>query len=216
MNKPRQTQVILKEYGRNIQKLVDYILTIEDRDKRSEYAKTLVELMRQLNPNTQEGQQENNRILWDHLYIMSNFQLDVDSEYDMPEPSVLGKKPMKVDYNQHNLTFRHYGKNIDLLVQKATEMEDPEERENTVIFIARLMKRFYVLWHKENPDDNAIIEHIKQLAREKLDVDFEKIKGNGSLEINLKNISNGNNYGRSNGGGKGRGSHGGKRKRKRR
>src|SRR6478735_3564097 len=105
--------IILKEYGRNTQNIVNYILKIEDKEKRSQYAKTLIEIMRQVNPSMRDAQDSYHKI-WDHLYLMAGFKLDVDSPYPMPEVSNFDKKPMKVNYNTHQLYFKHYGRNIEL------------------------------------------------------------------------------------------------------
>src|SRR5690554_2476354 len=94
--------IVLKEYGRNIQKIVAYLLSIEDREKRSRFAYTLIELMKQINPGIRDVQ-ENDQKIWDHLYIISDFKLDVDTEFPMPEKSILDKKPMNVAYNTHKL-----------------------------------------------------------------------------------------------------------------
>ena len=107
----------MKEYGSNVQKLADYIKGIEDREKRTLYAHILVELMRQIHPHMKDNQDYSNK-LWDDLYIMSHFELDVDSPYPAPSKDVLGRKPLTVEYNQNNLKFRHYGRNIELLIDK--------------------------------------------------------------------------------------------------
>jgi hypothetical protein len=178
--------VILKEYGRNIQKLVEYVVSIEDKEARTKYAHTLVELMRQINPNMKEGAEYTQK-LWDDLYIMSYFKLDVDSPYPLPEKDILGKKPKRLGYNKEEVRFKHYGKNIELLVRKAVDMEEEEKKEAAVIYIAKLMKSFYTTWNKENSDDSLIIHNIKELSKNKLSVDFDKLKENNSFDIsNLK------------------------------
>lgn len=173
--------IILKEYGRNIQKIVEYLLTIEDRDKRSRFAYTLIELMKQINPNVRDSQ-ENAQKIWDHLYIMSDFKLDVDTEFPMPEKSILDKKPMTVDYNNNNLKFKHYGRNVELLINRAIETEDPEEKEAAIIFIGKLMKRFYSAWNKENIEDDLIAQQLENISDRKLQVDLEKVKANNLFD----------------------------------
>lgn len=168
-------EIVLKEYGRNTQKIVNYILTIQDKDKRTKYANTLIELMKQINPGMRDAQDSYHK-LWDHLYIMADFNLDVDSIYPMPEKELLGRKPMKVDYNTHNLRFKHYGKNVELLIEKAIHMEDKTDKEAAIIYIGRLMKRFYATWNKENIEDDVIIEHLLYLSNNKLELDIDKIK----------------------------------------
>ncbi len=168
-------EIVLKEYGRNTQKIVNYILTIEDREKRTKYANTLIELMKQINPGMRDAQDSYHK-LWDHLYIMADFNLDVDSSYPMPEKELLGRKPMRVPYNTHKLRFKHYGKNVELLIEKAIQMEDKADQDIAILYIGRLMKRFYSTWNKENIDDDIIIEHLKDMSNNKLPLDVVKIK----------------------------------------
>ena len=169
------TGIVLKEYGKNIQKIVDWILTIEDRDQRTRYANTCVELMRQLNPGVWDTDEQTTK-LWDHLFIMSNFKLDVDTPHPMPDLAVLGKKPDRVPYNHNNLRYKHYGKNINLLIEQAVLKEDGVEKDDAIIYIGRLMKRLYSTWNKENVDDEVIVEHLSELSKKKLLIDITKVK----------------------------------------
>lgn len=186
MNRPDEKDkgLVLKEYGRNTQRLVDYLMTIEDREKRTVLAKTLIELMLQLNPDTKQSSDHTQR-LWDHLYIMSDFQLDVDTEYALPEKSILGKKPLKVAYNNNQLRFKHYGRNIELLIAKALEKEDPQEIEDSVIYLGRLMKRFYSTWNKENVEDELILQQLGILSKGKLSLPLERVKSENLFNITL-------------------------------
>jgi hypothetical protein len=170
-----QNHLILKEYGRNVQKLVDHITAMEDRDKRNRYASTLVELMRQIHPGMRDGQDYSNK-LWDDLYIMSRFNLDVDSPYPLPEKTLLGKKPKPVAYNTHNLKYKHYGKNIELLIEKAIQLESEEDRLAAIAYIGKLMKTFYGTWNKENVDDNVILDHLREMSGNQLDISIERVK----------------------------------------
>jgi len=180
-----KTLLILKEYGRNVQKLVDYILTIEDKEKRTNYSKTLVELMRQINPAMRDAQDYSQK-LWDDLYIMSQFKLDVDGPYVMPEASALGKKPKKLNYTSNRIKYKHYGRNVELLIAKAVLLEDEAEREGAIIYIGRLMKSFYGTWNKENVDDAVILEHMIELSKNRLKLDLTRIKSEGLFETNVR------------------------------
>ena len=125
-NEKPKNKVILKEYGKNIQKLVDYVKTVPEQDKRTEYAYALVELMKQLNPLlTPESDQK----LWDDMYIMSDFSLEVDAPFPMPAKELLGKKPLPIGYPKGEVRFKHYGRNIEKLIAKAIEIEDDGEQE---------------------------------------------------------------------------------------
>ena len=182
------TPLILKEYGRNIQKLVNYIMKIEDKEERTQAAYALVDLMKQVNPGLKETN-ENNHKLWDDLYIMSNFKLDVDGPFPMPEEDILTKRPKKMDYNVHELRFKHYGHNIELMIEKAKEMEDEEEKEAATIYIGKLMKSFYAIWNKDNIDDVVIIDNIKELSKHQLDLDLDKVRQNNLFDTTYKDKS---------------------------
>src|SRR5690554_4571633 len=180
--KPKQS-FILKEYGKNIQKLVNYVKTVSDKDKRTEYAYALVELMKQLNPLLKT---ENDQKLWDDLYIMSDFELDVDAPFPMPEKELLGKKPQMLGYPTGEVRFKHYGRNIEKLIEKAVEIEDDEEQEAALIFIGQLMRSFHSTWNRENFDDAIIIDDIKILSKGKLHIDLEKVREKGLFETNMR------------------------------
>lgn len=182
-NEKSKQSLILKEYGKNIQKLVDYVKTVPDKAKRTDYAYALVELMKQLNPQLKT---ENDQKLWDDLYIMSNFELDMDAPFPMPEKELLGKKPQMLGYPKGEVRFKHYGRNIEKLIEKATEIEDDEEQEAALIYIGQLMRSFHSTWNRENFDDAIIIDDIKILSKGKLHIDLEKVKENGLFETSMR------------------------------
>lgn len=169
--------IILKEYGRNVQKIVQKIIAEPDNEVRLKLGHSLVGLMKQLAPS-QKDNQETVQKIWNHLHIIADFQLNLENPpYPIPSPDLFTAKPKKVPYHDTKLSMRQYGKNIELLVQKAIDIEDEEEKENTVIYLGRLIKRFHHAW---NPDsiieDELIIEQIKRLSKGKLTVDLEKVK----------------------------------------
>lgn len=170
--------VKLKEYGSNVQKLIDYMLTIEDREKRTEAAYTLVELMRQLNPNMKDGQDHSQK-LWDHLYFISDFRLDVDGPYPTPDPEIFQRKPDRVEYPKNHIRFKYYGRSVEQVVKAIAKLEDEDEKASGVIYLGKLMKSFYTTWNKDNVDDKVIIDHIKELS-------------NGALTISLDIVQEGN------------------------
>ena len=172
----------LNEYGSSVQKLVDYLLTVQDRPTRTRYAHLLVELMKQVHPNMKDNQDYYNK-LWDDLYVMSNFRLDVDGPYPPPSPEAVGRKPRPVPYNTHNLRFRHYGRNLELMVTKAMNVENELERRAFVSYIAKMMKSFYASWNKDNTDDSVVFEQLRELSGGRLNDDIEFIKQNGYLDV---------------------------------
>lgn len=199
-----KSKLILKEYGRNIQKLADYIKTIEDRDKRTKFAYTLIELMRQLNPSIRDNG-ENTQKIWDDLFIMTDFTLDVDAPFPKPEPDVLFKKPKRLSYNDEPVTFKHYGRNIEKLIERANAIEDEEEKRNAIIYLGRLMKNFYMSWNRENVEDEVIMRHIKEMSGNKLSLQINEIKDKGLFDINYNKSRSGtssSNKGRRNQGSK--------------
>lgn len=177
--------VILKEYGRNVQKLVDFVVTVEDREKRTTYARTLVELMRQINPQMKDAQDYSAK-LWDDLYIMSGFRLDVEAPYPMPAKDAIGKKPQRMTYNSNTIRYKHYGRNIEMLIEKAGNLENQEEKDAFIFYISRLMKSFYTTWNKDNIEDAVIVQHIREISKGRINVEPEKIRGDGLFEASSK------------------------------
>ena len=164
----QQSSLVLKEYGRNIQKIVEYIKDIKDKTERTRYATTLVELMCQINPNTRDAEESQNK-LWDDLYIIAGFDLDVDSPYPMPDKVLLGKKPKRLDYNNNRIRFRHYGRNIELLIEKAISLKNLDDKYGAIIHIGKMMKSFYSSWHKDHLDDRIILQHIQEITKKPLE-----------------------------------------------
>jgi len=174
-------QIILKEYGRNVQKLVNYIRTVPDKDKRTQLATTLIELIKQLAPVAKEAQ-ENPQRMWDDLYIMADFNLDVDNPFTTPDRTILFKKPRKMEYPQNDVRYRHYGKNIEKLVKEAIKKEDPKELEEAAIYLGKLMKTFYSAWNKETLDDSVIVKDLQILSQGKLKLDLDKVREDNLFE----------------------------------
>ncbi len=165
-----------------MQKLVDYLVQVEDRDQRTRNAHLMVELMRQIHPNMKDNQDYSNK-LWDDLYIMSGFRLDVDSPFPPPSPESVGRKPRRVNYATHNLRFRHYGRNLELMIEKAVKVEDEMERRAFVSYIAKMMKGFYAAWNKDNVDDNLVFEQLRDMSGGRLAAEIEYIRREGYLDV---------------------------------
>lgn len=177
----QRPSIILKEYGRNVQKLVEYIRGIPSKEKRTELAYTLIELIKQLTP-TMKDQPENPQRVWDDLYIIASFNLDVNSPYPVPEPSILFKKPERVEYPQSQVRFKHYGKNIEKLVKEALKLEDEQERQDAIIYLGKLMKTFYGNWNKETIDDSVILKDIQEMSGGALKMTLEKVREDNLFE----------------------------------
>ncbi|MEL7145526.1 MAG: DUF4290 domain-containing protein [Bacteroidota bacterium] len=184
----------LREYGRNVQNLIGKIADVEDEHKRNQYAQTMVELMKMINPNVKDGPEYEQKV-WDDLHIISDFGLNVESPYPTPDKSILGRKPERVNYKTKNIRYKHYGKNMELFIQKAIELEDEEEREAAIIHIGKLMKTFFAVWNKDNVDDAVIIKNIQELSNGKLNISLEKVKEHNLFESKKKPDFNNRNSG---------------------
>ncbi len=173
--------IILKEYGRNVQNLIQYIRNQPSKEKRTELAYTLIELIKQLTPTIAE-QPENPQRLWDDLYIMADFDLDVNNPYPVPDRDILFKKPQRMEYPKNDLKYRHYGKNVEKLVKEALKIEDPQEREDAIIYLGKLMKTFYGNWNKEILDDSVILRDINVMSGGALNMTIEKVREENLFE----------------------------------
>jgi len=199
----QREQIILKEYGRNVQKLVNYIRTVPEKEKRTQLATTLIELIKQLAPVAKEAQ-ENPQRMWDDLYIMADFNLDVDNPFTTPDRTILFKKPRKMEYPQSDVRFRHYGKNIERLVKEAMKKEDPKELEEAAIYLGKLMKTFYSAWNKETLDDSVIVKDLQILSQGKLKLNLDKVREDNLFEKLYREQRKGGQRPQGAGGGEGR------------
>ncbi len=171
-------KLVLREYGRNFHKLIEYVKEIKEKEKRTDLSKLLVKLMNMAHPEL-KNQNEIDQKLWDDLHIMSNFELDVNSPYPIPEVDKL-KGIERLEYPKNVIRFRHYGKKIELLIDEACKIKDSKEKESAIIHIGKIMKSFFGMWNKETIDNKVIIENIKELSNGKLDIDIKKVE-----ELNL-------------------------------
>lgn len=195
--------IILKEYGRNVQKLVEYIRSIPDKEKRTELAYTLIELMKQLTPSVKEATPENPQRMWDDLYVIADFTLELNSPFPIPDRETLFKRPKHIGYPQSNIRFKHYGKNIERLIKEAVKLENEQEQKDAVIYLGKLMKTFYGNWNKETLDDSVIVNDIRTLSQGKLSLDLEKVREENLFEQLYKGERGDNNrkMGQGEGGG---------------
>jgi hypothetical protein len=161
-------KLALPEYGRNIQNMVDYLATIEDRDKRNRSAQTVIDVMGNLFPHLRDVQEFKHK-LWDHLAIMSDFKLDIDYPYEPPAPETLSAKPNRVPYNQHRIRYKHYGRTMEMMIDEANNYEG-EEREIMIEQLANHMKKSYLSWNKDAVEDQKIFADLDELSRGKLEV----------------------------------------------
>ena len=158
--------LILPEYGRNVQMMADYLLTIKDRDRRTEAAKELVSIMINMNPIVRETKDYKQK-MWDFLAQLCGYKLDVDFPYPITRVSEL-PKPEKLQYNLNEIRFRHYGYTVERMIKAAMELEDGEEKDVLVRMIANNMKRNYALWNQKSVTDEIIASDLKRLSQGRL------------------------------------------------
>jgi hypothetical protein len=169
----QRNKMIIPEYGRNMQKMIDQCCQIEDREKRTRTAEFIVNVMAQMNPRAKEAVDYKQK-LWDHLYLISDFRLDVDSPFPPPARDILKHKPKRLHYPNLDIRFAHYGKNIERIIEKAAEYPEGPEKEALVKAIANHLKKAYLNWNRNSVDDDVILKHLAILShnRLKLDDDF--------------------------------------------
>lgn len=155
--------LIIPEYGRHLQKLIDQATAIENRDERNKAAKYIISVMGSLNPHLRDVPDFQHK-LWDQLFIMSDFKLDVDSPYPIPSKEVLNQKPDKLAYPQNFPKYRFYGNNIKYMIDVANKWEDGDLKSALIMVIANHMKKSYLSWNKDTVKDEVIFEHLYELS----------------------------------------------------
>jgi hypothetical protein len=163
-----RNHLTIREYGRHIQKMAEYVLTIEDREKRQKNAEALVELMGFLNPQLKNVEDFRHK-LWDHLFLITDFKLDVDSPYPIPTQETLRPKPEPLPYPKRYPKYNHLGKNIEIVIDKALSEEDAEKRQGFANSIAYYMKLTYSNWHKELVHDDNIQTELSAITKGELE-----------------------------------------------
>ena len=164
-----RAKLLMPEYGRNIQQMVEYCKSLPSKEERNEVAKTIVEFMGQRNPHLRDEENYKHK-LWDHLYILADYDLDVDAPYPFPTKEELAQKPNRMDYPSFDNEYKFYGKSILQLIDRAIELEESEEKEELIQVIANNMKKSYNVYNKEHVQDEVIFRHLKELSQDKLDL----------------------------------------------
>ena len=164
-----RTQLIIPEYGRHIQKLIDHCMTIEDREERNKMALAIVDVMGNLQPHLRDVPDFKHK-LWDQLFIMSKFELDVDAPYEKPVREELQAKPEPLAYPRAASKYRFYGNNIQTMIDTALTWEEGDAREALYYNIANHMKKCYLNWNKDTVEDSVIFDHLKELSLGKIDL----------------------------------------------
>ncbi|MBC8984680.1 DUF4290 domain-containing protein [Pedobacter sp. N36a] len=165
-----RNELILAEYGRNVQNMVKYIIELPDLEERNKYAQAVIDLMGFLNPHLRDVADFKHK-LWDHLHIISGYKIDVDSPYPKPTPEDALVKPKHIGYPQQKITYKHYGKTVETMIEKAKAVDDPERRAAMVQGIANFMKMAYVTWNKDSVADETILKNLRELSGGELQLD---------------------------------------------
>jgi hypothetical protein len=180
-----RNKLILPEYGRNIQKMVEHILATPDREDRNRLAQAVIIIMGNMNPHLRDINDFKHK-LWDHLAIMANFQLDIDYPYEIPQAEEFAEKPRRVDYNTNEIRYRHYGRIVESLIKEAIKLPEGEDKDTLIRLIANHMKKSYLTWNRDSVTDEVIFNDLHVLSGNKLSVkegvklsehkDFQKVK----------------------------------------
>jgi predicted MPP superfamily phosphohydrolase len=164
-----KTQLQIPEYGRIIQQLVEQCKELENREDRNEMAVAIVDFMGQRNPQLRDEANYKHK-LWDHLFILASYDLDVDSPYHVPTPEEMKVKPKRMEYPKLQGDFKFYGKSILQLIEKAIELESGDEKDALIQVIGNNMKKSYNVYNKEHVQDEVIFRHLKDLSGNRLDL----------------------------------------------
>jgi len=186
-----RSHLIIPEYGRHLQKLIDQATAIEDIEERNKAAKYIIQVMGNLNPHLRDVLDFQHK-LWDQLFIMSDFKLQVDSPYPIPSREVLQLKPDVLNYPQNFPKYRYYGNNIKYMIDVANKWDDGDMKNALVKVIANHMKKSYLSWNKDTVKDDVIFEHLYELSEGKFDLrqSTEELINTTDLLRTNKRISN--------------------------
>ena len=187
----QRSHLIIPEYGRHLQKLIDQATAIEDREERNKAAKYIISVMGSLNPHLRDVPDFQHK-LWDQLFIMSDFRMDVDSPYPIPSKDILTQKPDRLKYPQNFPKYRFYGNKIKYMIDVANSWEESELKNALVLVIANHMKKSYLSWNKDTVSDEIIFQHLLELSGGKLNLSKsnEELSNTHDLMKVNKKVSN--------------------------
>lgn len=160
----QREKLILPEFGRNVQKMVEFTIKIEDREERLRAAKSIIQVMAANTPMLNKDQEDFYHKLWDHLYVISNYQLDVDGPYEKPKPEDLIKEKKKITYPNSKSKYKHYGKIVETFIKKAKDYEDPIMKDKFTEAIANMMKKAYLIYNRDSVNDELIKNHLLEMS----------------------------------------------------
>jgi len=161
--------LIIPEYGRHIQKMINYAVAQETKEERNKVAKAIISVMGNMQPHLRDVPDFQHK-LWDQLFIMSKFELDVDSPFDKPSEDELRERPKTLEYPQNFPKYRFYGNNIKTMIDVANTWEEGELKEALVLTIANHMKKCFLNWNKDTVEDDVIFQHLYELSEGKINL----------------------------------------------
>ena len=187
--------MIIPEYGRHVQKMAQHLLTIKSKKERTTASEVVIQTMPQVHPYAKDSE-ELRRKLWDHLYIITDYKLDVDGPYPKPSADLFESKPKRLQYPASTLKYKHYGKITNELIKKAVKLKDGGEKDALVESIAILMKKAFMMWNKSSVSDSVIVNDLREMSQGKLEIkDLSKLDG-VSVPITTTPVKQ--NFGRNN------------------
>lgn len=189
-------KLILAEYGRNVQNMVEYIVALPTKEERNRYASVVIDMMGFLNPHLRDVPDFKHK-LWDHLQIISQFKIDVDSPYPSPTQEQINFRPEVLPYPQSRIRFKHYGRTVEVMIKRAKEITEPDKKQHMVNSIANFMKMAYVIWNKDHVTDEQIISDLRELSSGELDLSEVTLN-----KVEIKPPSSNSNTGSRSSGGK--------------
>ncbi|WP_010178334.1 DUF4290 domain-containing protein [Aquimarina agarilytica] len=193
-------QLVILEYGRHIQKMIDHAIAIEDREERNKVAKAIIGVMGNMQPHLRDVADFQHK-LWDQLFIISKFRLDVDAPFPILTQEELLQRPEPLEYPQNHPKYRFYGNNIIRMINVANSWEDGDLKEALIFTIANHMKKCFLNWNKDTVEDELIFRHLFELSDGKIDLQNsnEDLSNASSLMKTKKRYNNNNNSGSNNG-----------------
>jgi len=165
-----RNKLLLPEYGRNVQNMITHAMEIADRAERNRAAQAIIEVMGQLNPHLRDVDDFRHK-LWTHMFVMSDFQLDVDSPYDIPKPEDLTSKPDRVEYPKRKMRFGHYGKYTQNILENSKDISDEKEKKYLTRTMANFMKKQFLVYNNDAVENNVIANQLKELSKNELEVE---------------------------------------------
>lgn len=187
----KRTNLIIPEYGRHVQVMVNQLMETQDREERNNMAKAVIGIMGNMNPHLRDVPDFQHK-LWDQLFIMSDFKLDVDSPFEKPQRELLAQKPERLDYPKTSPKYRFYGNNIKSMINAAKDWEEGELKDALIYNIANHMKKCFLNWNKDTVQDEVILQHLSELSAGKLVVKPTDLPLTDSAELLKNRNKNGN------------------------